>query len=60
MYITSEASRCFSVSVGVNIRLTGSGEVHNSLGSQKLPRRLDYLPVLITRPALGNWSVASR
>lgn len=27
------------------MRLTGSGEVHNPLGSLKLPRRLDCLPV---------------
>lgn len=25
--------------------LTGSGEVHNPLGSLKLPRRLDCLPI---------------
>lgn len=55
-----EASRCISISERVNIMATGSGEVHNPLGSRKLPRRLDCLPVLIARPALGNWSVASR
>jgi hypothetical protein len=45
LYIISEASRCILGSEGVNIRLTGSGEVHNPLGSLKLPRRLDCLPV---------------
>jgi hypothetical protein len=29
---------------GDKISLTGSGEVHKLLGSQKLPRRLDCLP----------------
>ena len=46
LYIISEASRCISGLKGVNIRLTGSGEVHIPLGSLKLPRRLDCLPVL--------------
>jgi hypothetical protein len=27
------------------MRVTGSGEVHKTLGSLKLPRRLDCLPV---------------
>jgi len=46
LYIILEASRCILGLEGVNIKLTGSGEVHNSLGSLKLPRRLDCLPVL--------------
>ena len=46
LYIISEGSRCISGLKGVNIRLTGSGEVHIPLGSLKLPRRLDCLPVL--------------
>ncbi len=37
-------------------RLTGSGEVHKILGSQKLPRQKECLPGL-RWPALGNWGV---
>jgi len=46
LYIISEGSGCILGLEEGNIRLTGSGEVHNSLGSLKLPRRLDCLPVL--------------
>jgi len=43
-------------SIENRISLTGSGEVHNPLGSFKLPRRLDCLPDL-RWPALGNWGI---
>ncbi len=42
--------------IGNKMGLTGSGEVHNPLGSLKLPRRLDCLPAL-RWPALGNWGI---
>ncbi len=43
-------------SSGDKISLTGSGEVHKLLGSQKLSRRLDCLPDF-RWPDLGNWGV---
>ena len=43
-------------SPGDKISLTGSGEVHKLLGSQKLSRRLDCLPDF-RWPDLGNWGV---
>ena len=36
----------FGNNVGSKISLTGSGEVHNPLGSLQLPRQFDCLPAL--------------